>query len=157
MRDAYAQLASVDDAIWNDDEVDSDDEREVGNSANVVVEMPDPVVTVDPVQVQLDIDEVLTAKMAKVCSFELPCALSFKCRIANQPVRFDATDAQTPLKGRFAVLKQKMIAYKSVDRLKIGKVWKKGSGERYGGLLWVFVREKRKPWRAHVRSCRVWD
>ena len=30
-----------------------------------------------------------------------------------------------------------MVAHKSHDGWKIGKMWKKGTGPKYGGLLWV--------------------
>jgi len=116
-----------------------------------MVGMTDPV-GVDSVQAQLDAEAKLAAKMVKVGSFVLPSALSAKFRIADQQ-----PENLSSLNARFTALRQKTIAYKFANGWKTGRVWKKGSGERYGGLLWVFVREKRKPWRAHVRSCRVWD
>ena len=38
---------------------------------------------------------------------------------------------------RWKFLKNQVIAHKCEDGWKIGKVWKKGTGVRYGGMLWV--------------------
>ena len=38
---------------------------------------------------------------------------------------------------RWKLLKQQVIAHKSHDGWKVGKIWKKGTGEKYGGMLWV--------------------
>ena len=35
------------------------------------------------------------------------------------------------------ILKQKVIARKSHDGWRIGKVWKQGVGKTYGGMFWV--------------------
>ncbi len=39
--------------------------------------------------------------------------------------------------NRWKLLKQKVIAYKSHEGWKVGTVWKKGVGKKYGGMLWV--------------------
>ena len=41
------------------------------------------------------------------------------------------------VKSRWVILKQKVIAHKSHDGWRIGKVWKQGVGKKYGGMIWV--------------------
>ena len=38
---------------------------------------------------------------------------------------------------KLAVLPQKVIEHKSHDGWRIGKVWKKGVGKKYGDMIWV--------------------
>ena len=99
--------------LWNNDEVESDDEGGEGDSANGMVRIPDPV-GVDSVQQlvsaqQLDAEAELAAKMVKVGSFVLPSALSANDQLSN-------------LNARFAALKQRTIAYKFADGWKTGRV-----------------------------------
>ena len=41
------------------------------------------------------------------------------------------------LKSRWVLLKQKVIAHKSHDGLRIGRAWKEGTGNKNGGMIWV--------------------
>jgi hypothetical protein len=115
------------DAIFNDDIPSSDDEEE-GRMPQVRVPCPQPV---DQEQKKRDEEEELAARLAKVGVFELPTSHSSFTVVTSLDVPLPG------IKERWAYLQKKVIAHKHVDGWKVGNMWKKGSGKKYGGLLWV--------------------
>ena len=116
------------DAIDNDGIPDSSDsEEETDNS----VRIPDPLL-VDPAQQELDDIEERAAQLAQVGVFVLPHSHA-SYSIKPPP----SAESLPDLNSKWNLLKEKLIAHKTDVGWKIGKVWKKGKGQRYGGQLWV--------------------
>ena len=87
---------------------------------------------VDTDQETREYDEYMTEKLVGVPKFVLPRS-HFEYTIASSPSAGSLSD----LKFRWVLLKQKVIVHKSHDGWRISKVWKKGVGKNYGGMIWV--------------------
>ena len=74
----------------------------------------------------------MTEKLAGVPNFVLPQSHSSYTITAPPPA-----GSLSDLKSRWVLLKQKVIVHKSHDGWRIGQVWKKGVGKKYGDMIWV--------------------
>ena len=90
---------------------------------------------VDAEQEPHEYDEHMSEKLTGVPKFVLPHSHS-EYTIEPSPSASSLSD----LKSRWVLLKQKVIAHKSHDGWRIGKVWKQGVGKKYGGMIWVTQR-----------------
>ena len=87
---------------------------------------------VDAEQEPHEYDEHMSEKLTGVPKFVLPHSHS-EYTIEPSPSASSLSD----LKSRWVLLKQKVIAHKSHDGWRIGKVWKQGMEKKYGGMIWV--------------------